>query len=71
MAIRPLSRVRRNVCALLLALLALSWGYFVFSFARDYRTIEQQSSNNLQTLATGFAAHVRQMLRVSDVLLLD
>lgn len=71
MAIRPLSRVRRNICALLLALLILSWGDLIYSFVRDYRTIEQQCENNLQTQVVGFEVHTLQLIQFVNVLLLD
>lgn len=71
MSTRPLSRVRRNICALLLALLLLSWGHFVFSFSRDYRTLEQQCHNHLQALSIGLEEHARHIVQVIDILLLE
>jgi len=71
MSTRPLPRVRRNICVLLLALLALSWGYFAFTLTRDYQTIEQQCHNHLETLAIGLQEHVRHTVQSIDVLLLE
>jgi len=69
MATRPLPRVRRNICVLLLALLALSWGYFVFTFVRDYQTIEEQCHSHLETLTIGLQENVRHTVQTIDILL--
>lgn len=59
------------MCVVLLALLTLSWGYFVYTFARDYRSIEKQCSDNVSSLAIGLETHTRQVLRGISLLLLD
>ncbi len=71
MASRSISRVRWNIYLLLLALLLLSWGCFVISFAHEFQTIEQQSSQQVSNLALGLEERSRRMLQVLDMLLLD
>ncbi len=71
MASRSISQVRWNICLLLLALLLLSWGYFVISFAHEFQTIKQQSSQQVSTLALGLEERSRRMFQVLDMLLLD
>ena len=68
---RSISRVRRNISLLLVALLFVSWGFFALSSSRDYRTIDQQSSRNLQTLALGLEMHTIQIVELIDSLLLE
>ncbi len=71
MATRPLSRIRRNICLLLVALLLMSWGYFIVSVTQDYQSIERQSRLNLNAVAMGLEAHTRQMVQVVDILQLE
>lgn len=71
MSKRPFFRLRCAICGLALLLLAVGWGYFVVTFARDYRAIERQTRNYAQTAALGLEEHTRRMLLTHDLLLLD
>ena len=71
MSFRSLSRVRRNICALLLALLVLSWGYFAFTFQLDYQSIEKECHSDLATVAVSLELRVQHIVQVIDILLLE
>ncbi len=71
MSMRPFVRLRCAICALALLLLAVGWGYFAISFARDYRAIERQTRSYAQTAALGLEEHIRRMLHGHDLMLLD
>lgn len=71
MPVKPYSRVRLSVCALSLVLLALSWGYFALTFARERQALETQAEKHVQTVALGFEEYARRIIQVQDMLLLD
>lgn len=68
---RSVSKVRRSICLLLLALLLVSWGIFALSTIRDYQVTNRHSGRNLQSVALGFEMQTRQTIDLVDSLLLE
>lgn len=68
---RSVSKVRRSICLLLLALLLVSWGLFALFTTRDYRAVSQQSGRHFQSIALSYEVQTRQVIELVDFLLLE
>lgn len=68
---RSVSKVRRSICLLLLALLFVSWGIFALSTIRDYRAVSRQCGRHLQSIAFSFEMQTRHVVELVDSLMLE